>query len=60
MKKYLRDESILKQQSEIHVVMYLRPTIYESSKILSAVYYDKETRRYHTDVNPDRVINGTL
>lgn len=60
MKKYLRDNSILNQKSEIHVVMYLRPTIYESSKILSAVYYDKKTRRYHTDVNPDRIINGPL
>ena len=60
MKKFQRDQYILSKNSTIHVVMYLKPVIYESSEVLGAVTYDSKTHKYHTDVNPDRVINGPL
>lgn len=45
----------------IYVVMYLRPEIYLNSSLVTAsVNYDSKNRRYHTDVNPSRRINGPL
>lgn len=43
----------------INVVIYLYPILYESSEILSAVTIDKGGK-YHTIVNPSRIINGPL
>lgn len=45
---------------EIRVTMYLHPIIYSDSVIFSSVAYNKSEHRYHTDVNPDRIINGPL
>ena len=43
----------------IKVVMYLRPLIHiDSEIILGSVYKDDIHNKYHTDVNPDRLING--
>lgn len=43
----------------IKVVMYLRPLIHVDSEIiLGSVYKDDIHSKYHTDVNPDRLING--
>ncbi|MBR4071069.1 MAG: hypothetical protein IKK26_00760 [Clostridia bacterium] len=54
------DEVIMMPESAvIHVVMYLHPLIYENSEVtLGAVV--KTGRRYHTTVNPYRIINRPL
>jgi len=45
----------------INITMYLYPEIYSDFEyIASAVSYDSKSHRYHTDVNPLRVINGPL
>lgn len=44
----------------IRVTMYLKPTFYEDSFVFSTVSFNKEEHMYHTDVNPDRIINGPL
>ena len=45
----------------IHVTMYLYPEIYSDfASIVGAVTYNSKERRYHTDVNPARIINGPL
>lgn len=53
---YSRDKNIQK----IDITVYLRPILYENSEIFSAVYYDTKKRKYTTDVNPNRIINGPL
>lgn len=41
--------------------MYLHPIIYvDSEEITASISWNKDDRRYHTDVNPYRVINGPL
>lgn len=56
------------EEDKIHIIMYLRPIIYEdsefivdaeTSKISAAVTQDSDGI-YHTDVNPDRRLNGPL
>lgn len=59
-------------QTTIKVNMYLRPIIYEdfwsvcdqnlnlSDAVLGSVIYDDTKKRYVTDVNPERLINGPL
>jgi len=44
----------------IHINMYLQPIFYEDSDIFSTVTYDDKTRRYNTDTNPTRIMNGPL
>lgn len=44
----------------VHVVMYLKPIIHQSSKIFSSVAFNKNRNEAHTDVNPSRIINGPL
>lgn len=68
MKLYKGSETILSGDDVVKVVMYLRPIIYEDSDFIvdfensnvSASVYLAPDGRYHTDVNPDRRINGPL
>ena len=69
MKKYIKTvddiaEELahgLKQCNIIHVTMYLHPILYvDSQEITGSISWNKDDRRYHTDVNPYRVINGSL
>ena len=61
MKKLIRaDEDIDIVEDQIRITMYLYPLIYESSEILSAVNFDSKSRKYNTDVNPSRILNGPL
>ena len=45
---------------DIKLTMYLQPIIYETSAILGADTYSNDNHKYHTDVNPYRVITGPL
>lgn len=59
--QHLLDLYNLSGEYVIHVVMYLRPEIYMNSALVTAsVNYDAKSRKYHTDVNPNRRINGPL
>ena len=44
----------------INIVVYLAPIFYETSEILSSIEFDKNSRKWKTDINPERVINGPL
>jgi len=58
MKRYIHASSDLET---IHVTMYLHPIIYAGSQVItSAVKVGPKKGEYHTDVAPDRVINGPL
>lgn len=64
MKRYIHYDA--QMLSSINVVIYLYPIIYEDSAFIrdtalvaSAVSLDAQGR-YHTDINPSRVINGPL
>lgn len=46
-------------ENTIHIVMYLHPVIYTNSTVVTGTV-NKVSRTYHTDINPDRVINGPL
>ena len=49
------------QEPVIKIVMYLHPDIYEDiERVLANVNYDPRSKKYHTDVNPSRIINGPL
>jgi len=51
----------IEDKNIIRVVMYLRPEIYANSEVITgSVNHDKIKRRYHTDINPYRRINGPL
>ena len=57
MKKMIRplDDSV------IRVTMYIRPIIYEQAELIFAAgSYDATSHKYHTDINPNRTINGPL
>lgn len=60
MVKWINDESLDELNTRIEVVMYLHPIIYDSSDIFGAVEFNEGDKRYHTDINPSRVINGPL
>lgn len=69
MKRYIKSTSAtLEELSQdinpdniIHITMYLHPTIFADSQVVTAaISYDENNKRYHTDVNPSRVINGPL
>ena len=47
-------------EDTIHIVMYLHPIIYNDIAVYAAAGYDPKDKRYHTDINPARVINGPL
>ena len=51
----------LTKDSIIRVVMYLQPEIFTNSKLVSAsVHFDVKKKKYYTDINPARTINGPL
>ena len=56
MKIYARSNS--EEPGTITVSLEIAPVIYED--IMEAVSYDPKNRKYHTDINPDRIINGPL
>lgn len=59
--KISKSNEDLTSENTIKVVMYLHPIVYETSEaILGSVSYDSKEHRYHTDINPFRVINGPL
>lgn len=63
MKKYIyaKESNISAGLESIRVVMYLRPEIYLNSAVVtSSVKWDNDKKKYYTDVNPDRRINGPL
>ena len=67
MKKLIKSAAGITNNDIIYVTMYLHPIIYETSGIFqnsqpvsATVNYDKYTKRYHTDINPSRIINGPL
>lgn len=68
--KRFKSSNIQQQDNTIHVTMYLYPMIYSyfeeivenasPEEITSAVSFNELDRRYHTDINPSRIINGPL
>lgn len=61
MKRLLKSNSDLVEQNVIYVTMYLHPTIYSDSQfITSSIHYNKNSKKYETDINPYREINGPL
>lgn len=62
MKKLINQNNlpILSDEDTIHIVMYLYPIIYSDIAIYATGSYNPEDRKYHTDVNPARIINGPL
>ena len=44
----------------IHVQMFIRPIFYENSRIASSVEFDKDKKKWVSDNNPSRIINGPL
>lgn len=64
MKKLLKPTTSildLVKENTIHVTMYLHPTVYSDSQfITSSINYNKNTKKYETDINPYREINGPL
>lgn len=44
----------------IHIQMYIKPIFYEDSKIASSVKFDKNKKKWVSDNNPSRIINGPL
>ena len=64
MKKLTKQSNIeynIPEKNTIRIIMYLQPEIfYDSEIILSSTYFSKEDKRYHTDVNPGRLISGPL
>lgn len=60
MKRHIKTNTELSENT-IKVIMYLHPNIYANSEVvLGSVNYDPSDKKYHTDVNPNRVINGPL
>lgn len=63
MKKFIKntvDTSPLFDENTIHVVMYLYPIIYTDISVYATAGYNPKDKKYHTDINPARVINGPL
>ena len=67
MKRFINSAThIVPEENIIRIVMYLRPIIYddaeflkeEAEKISASVYKDND--EYHTDINPERRLNGPL
>lgn len=44
----------------IRIQMYIKPIFYEDSKIASSVKFDKNRKKWISDNNPSRIINGPL
>lgn len=51
----------ISEENILYVTIYLRPEIYANSEVvLGAVEFDNIRKKYQTDVNPERRINGPL
>lgn len=59
MKRIISND-ILVDENTIRVVMFWEPIFYEDSEIFAATSFDPKKHRYHTDVNPSRIINKCL
>ena len=44
----------------IHIQMFIKPIFYEDSRIASSVEFDKHRKKWISDNNPSRIINGPL
>ena len=44
----------------IHIQMFIKPIFYEDSRIASSVEFNKNTKKWVSDNNPSRIINGPL
>lgn len=44
----------------IHIQMFIKPIFYEDSRAASSVEFDKYTKKWVSDNNPSRIINGPL
>lgn len=44
----------------IHIQMFIKPIFYEDSRTASSVEFDKYTKKWVSDNNPSRIINGPL
>lgn len=61
MKKFITSNTNLESfEDTIYITMYLYPLIYSDTSIYASVSYDGKNRKYHTDTNPSRIINGPL
>ena len=63
MKKLVKqniEQSQVSAENTIHIVMYLYPIIYSDISIYATAGYSPDDKRYHTDINPARIINGPL
>ena len=61
MKRHLKASQVLSlDDNTLRITMYLYPLIYSDTNIFGSTYYDVKDKRYHTDVNPSRIINGPL
>ena len=70
MKHILKSDLQFAKENVINVTMYLYPEIYSDFKdvintvtidvVEAAASFDEVKKRYHTDVNPARIINGPL
>ena len=60
MKKYIISNEDFNTDKIIRITMYLKPIFYEDSSIFSTVTFDEKTKRYSTDINPSRILNGPL
>ena len=59
-----KELDLLIKENAINVTMFLHPIFYKDSELFNAVSLDEKVTkgkdRYHTDINPERVINGPL
>ena len=65
MKKHIlsstnRYLSNIPENNIIHIIMYLHPIVYADSEAILGSIYQDEKQNYHTDINPNREINGPL
>lgn len=59
MKRLVRNNT--QTNNNIVITMYLHPDIYDDIRhIIANVEYNARDKKYHTDVNPSRLINGPL
>lgn len=61
MKRYAQNRIRVTEENIIHVTIYLRPEIYANSAvILGSVKWNDIEKKYQTDINPSRRLNGPL
>lgn len=60
MKFTIRASSSYTGIPTIHIQMFIKPIFYEDSRIASSVEFDEHTKKWISDNNPSRIINGPL